>query len=77
MALKDLDSLHTQTLMEILTVLCFQNCRAVFATLYFASSAGYSEKIFYELHNMDTMVAHWYKLDIVLSPYYQMWKINS
>ena len=34
------------------------------ATLDFASSAGYSEKIFYELHNIDTLAAHWYKIDL-------------
>ena len=63
--------------MQILTVLFEQNCRAVFATLDFASSAGYSEKIFYELHDIDTMVAHWYKIDIVLSPYYHLIIINE
>ena len=57
--------------MQVLAVLFFKNCHAVFATRDFASSAGYLEKIFHELHNIDTLVAHWYKIDIVLSPYYQ------
>ena len=50
--------------MHILTVLFYQNYRSVFATLDFASSAGYSEMIFYELHIIDTLLTHLYEIYI-------------